>query len=138
MISERTFTIQGKVVKVKPIAATSSGVQFGVIGIQTEEVGQDGQSHTAHYAVECWGKSLENVYPKAKEGQIVKVQGTINSKAQQTRDGSRKFLSYTLKANYITVDPDSKVDEIIPEEPIAPAYEEPSNPLMIDPDDLPF
>ena len=160
MISERSFTIQGKIVKVAPIAATSQGVQFGRILVQTDEIGQDGQQRTAHYGIEFWGKALENVYPKAQAGQTVKVQGNIQSTQKQTADGTRKFLNYSLRANYMAIDPQSAVvaapQPVQPAPQYAPVPPEPqyippepqglysqqaapqSNPLVIDPDDLPF
>lgn len=130
MISERSFTLQGKIIKVAPITATTTGIQFGTFYVQTEEAGQDGQTKTATFGLECWGKALENVYPKAKEGEVVKIQGTIVSKAQQTRDGSRKFLTYALRPNFMIVDTEVDNDPILPPEPKT----EP----VIDDDSLPF
>ena len=135
MISERSFTLQGKIIKVAPITATGTGIQFGVIYVQTEETGQDGQPKTATFGVECWGKALENVYPKAKEGEVVKIQGIIVSKTQQTRDGSRKFLTYSLRANFMIIDTAVDNDPVLP--PEEPMLQGKAMPEISD-DDLPF
>lgn len=134
MISERSFTLQGKIIKVAPITATTTGIQFGTFYVQTEEARQDG-TKTATFGLECWGNALENVYPKAKEGEVVKVQGTIISKAQQTRDGSRKFLTYALRPNYMIIDTAVDNDPVLP--PEEPMLQGKAMPEISD-DDLPF
>jgi hypothetical protein len=103
MISERSFTLQGQIVKILPIEKTTRGEDLGKFYVKTVSKGRNGNETNAFYEVGCLGESaVKYVYQRAQQGAMCKVSGTLSSR--QNNYNGKKFLNYSLLADRIIVD----------------------------------
>ena len=109
MITERSFTIQGKIVKVMPIEKTTKGEDFGKFYVQTVTRNKNGNTSTAHYEIKCLGSNVEYVYKKAVAGYMCKVSGTLSSMESEYK--GKTYLNYSLLADRIVVEEAEEVPQ---------------------------
>jgi hypothetical protein len=134
MISERSFTLQGRIINVSSVGKTEKGEDLQKFILETLDI----SGNLSRFEVVCKGKSLPYITPKLKKGAVVKVTGNIWSSYKKATDRmgqERVFFNYSLYADRVVADTDE-----------APRQEEPQRYLeetvqgtpSITDDELPF
>ena len=94
--------LTGHLTKDPELKITQSGlsvVQF-VIGVQRQFAGKDGVREADFISCVAWRKTAENIAKYFKKGQLIGVDGRIQTRSYDNRDGQRVYVTEVVVENF--------------------------------------
>lgn len=94
--------LTGHLTKDPELKTTQSGlsvVQF-VIGVQRRFVREDGVREADFISCVAWRKTAENIAKYFKKGQLIGVDGRIQTRSYDNRDGQRVYVTEVVVENF--------------------------------------
>lgn len=94
--------LTGHLTKDPELKTTQSGlsvVQF-VIGVQRRFVREDGGREADFISCVAWRKTAENIAKYFKKGQLIGVDGRIQTRSYDNRDGQRVYVTEVVVENF--------------------------------------
>ena len=94
--------LTGHLTKDPELKTTQSGlsvVQF-VIGVQRRFVREDGGREADFISCVAWRKTAENIAKYFKKGQLIGVDGRIQTRSYDNRDGQRVYVTEVVVDNF--------------------------------------
>lgn len=94
--------LTGHLTKDPELKTTQSGlsvVQF-VIGVQRRFVREDGGREADFISCVAWRKTAENIAKYFKKGQLIGVDGRIQTRSYDNRDGQRVYVTEVVIDNF--------------------------------------
>ena len=94
--------LTGHLTKDPELKITQSGlsvVQF-VIGVQRQFAGKDGVREADFISCVAWRKTAENIAKYFKKGQLIGVEGRIQTRSYDNRDGQRVYVTEVVVENF--------------------------------------
>ena len=94
--------LTGHLTKDPELKTTQSGlsvVQF-VIGVQRQFAGKDGVREADFISCVAWRKTAENIAKYFKKGQLIGVDGRIQTRSYDNRDGQRVYVTEVVVENF--------------------------------------
>ncbi|MEW5995303.1 MAG: single-stranded DNA-binding protein [Candidatus Zixiibacteriota bacterium] len=124
---------------------TPSGTAVASFRLATNErwTGQDGQPNerTTWHTIVVWGKQAENVKEYLRKGRQVYVEGRINNRTYDDREGNKRFTSEVVAqtVQFLGGRDETLSDTAVPETPsYEPSPTTPPDSGGTNDDDLPF
>ena len=107
------------------------------VAVNRKWTDQDGQTHedTEWVRVSCWEKTAENVAQYLGKGSLVYVEGRLQTRKYQDKEGNDRQSTEVVAQQVIFLDPPRGRDE---RPQTDSGGRRPNPPVAIDPDDLPF
>lgn len=131
--------LTGHLTKDPELKTTQSGlsvVQF-VIGVQRQFARKDGEREADFISCVAWRKTAENIAKYFKKGQLIGVDGRIQTRSYDNRDGQRVYVTEVVVDNFSFLGGSDKDSQGSHNNQKQDPFDS-DNPVDISDDDLPF
>ena len=135
--------LTGHLTKDPELKVTQSGlsvVQF-VIGVQRQFARKDGEREADFISCVAWRKTAENIAKYFKKGQLIGIDGRVQTRSYDDKNGQRVYVTEVVVDNFAFLSSQKGQDNQIPSQRPNTTAKDPfagTGGVDITDDDLPF